>query len=157
MCATERNRNGIVGTCVSGQIAFIGLMLTRVMSSAPILTWSMVSFSLPSAPLVEDLDLVLAAAALLEQFAHVLDGDHGRVVVGVVDVGRTEFGGLGGERHAREQCGNGHRTGVGDAEAFMECLLWWDGGLSREAVSELCSRQRDGYSNGPVRTNAPPW
>ena len=59
MCAIELNRNGIVGTWVSGQIAFIGPTLTRVKSSAPILTWSMVSFSEPSACLLKTLILCL--------------------------------------------------------------------------------------------------
>jgi hypothetical protein len=63
----------------------------------------MVSFSVPSAPLVEDLDLVLAAAFLFEQLAHVLDGDDGRVLVGVVDVGQAEFSGLGREARAGQQ------------------------------------------------------
>jgi hypothetical protein len=38
---------------------FIGLMFTRVRSSAPIFTWSMVSFSGPSAPLLKALILHL--------------------------------------------------------------------------------------------------
>ena len=59
MWAMQLNRKGIVGTCVSGQIAFIGPTLTRVKSSAPILTWSMVSFSLPSACLLKTLILCL--------------------------------------------------------------------------------------------------
>ena len=59
MCAMLLKRNGIVGTCVSGQIAFIGPTLTRVKSSAPIFTWSIVSFSEPSACLLKTLILCL--------------------------------------------------------------------------------------------------
>jgi len=39
----------MVGTMVSGTTLFIGATLMRIMSSAPILTCSIVSFSLPSA------------------------------------------------------------------------------------------------------------
>ena len=49
----------MVGTWVSGQMLFIGPTLTRVKSSAPILTWSIVSFSLPSACLLNTLILCL--------------------------------------------------------------------------------------------------
>ena len=48
MCSFDLNRNGIVGTIVSGQMLFIGATLMRTMSSAPILICSIVSFSLPS-------------------------------------------------------------------------------------------------------------
>ena len=62
MCSFERNRNGIVGTTVVGQMLFIGAMLTRVIASAPILVCSMVSFSAPRAlllkTLIESLPLV---------------------------------------------------------------------------------------------------
>ena len=48
MCSFDWNRNGIVGTIVSGQMLFIGATLIRTKSSAPILVCSIVSFSLPS-------------------------------------------------------------------------------------------------------------
>jgi hypothetical protein len=51
----------MVGTCVLAQMAFIGLMFTRAMSSAPIFSWSMVSFSVPRAPLLKTLILYLPA------------------------------------------------------------------------------------------------
>ena len=59
MCAMELNRKGMVGTWVNGQIPFIGPTLTRVKSSAPIFTWSIVSFSLPRACLLKTLILCL--------------------------------------------------------------------------------------------------
>ncbi len=49
----------MVGTSVLAHSEFSGLMLTRVISSAPIFTWSMVSFSVPSAPLLKTLILYL--------------------------------------------------------------------------------------------------
>ena len=48
-----------MGTIVLAHSEFIGAMLTRVMSSAPIFAWSMVSFSEPSAPLLKTLILCL--------------------------------------------------------------------------------------------------
>ena len=48
MCSFDLNRNGIVGTIVSGQMLFIGATLMRTRSSAPIFTCSIVSFSPPS-------------------------------------------------------------------------------------------------------------
>ncbi len=59
MCSLERNRNGIVGTTVVGQMLFIGAMFTRVIATAPILACSIVSFSAPSALLLNTLTLCL--------------------------------------------------------------------------------------------------
>ncbi len=57
----------MVGTCVLGQMAFMGLMFTRVKSSAPILVWSIVSFSEPSAPLLKTLIECLPPLACLRR------------------------------------------------------------------------------------------
>ena len=67
------NRKGIVGTCVSGQMLFIGPTLTRVKSSAPILTWSTVLLGAQRL-LLKTLILYLPPLFLLEQLAHRLDG-----------------------------------------------------------------------------------
>ena len=50
MCSSERNRNGSAGTIVSGTTLFSGATLMRIMSSPPIFSCSIVSFSLPKAP-----------------------------------------------------------------------------------------------------------
>ena len=60
-----RNRKGMVGTMVAGQMLFIGATFTRVMASAPSLVCSMVSFSMPSADLAYTLMLCLPLVALL--------------------------------------------------------------------------------------------
>jgi hypothetical protein len=51
MCSVERNTNGSPVTMVSGTTLFSGATLMRIMSSAPRRSCSMLSFSLPSAPL----------------------------------------------------------------------------------------------------------
>mgnify|MGYP003341559035 CR=1 FL=1 len=59
MWLTELKRKGMVGTRLFGQSEFSELMLTRFISSAPILSWSSVSFSVPSALLLKTLILYL--------------------------------------------------------------------------------------------------
>ena len=57
--------------------------------------------------LVEHLDLVLATAHLLQHLAHVLAGDDGGIVVGIVRVGPPALGGLGAQRQRggkRDEC-----------------------------------------------------
>ncbi len=51
ICSSERNRNGSAGTIVSGTTLFSGATLMRIMSSPPIFSCSIVSFSVPKAPL----------------------------------------------------------------------------------------------------------
>ena len=65
---------------VSGTMLFSGATLMRIMSSPPILSCSIVSFSVPSAPFGIDLDAHLAAGLLAQQLAHVPDRLDGRVV-----------------------------------------------------------------------------
>jgi len=50
MCSVERNTNGRTVTMVSGTTLFSGPVLMRIMSSAPIRSCSMLSFSVPSVP-----------------------------------------------------------------------------------------------------------
>ena len=64
MCSLSRNKNGMVGTMVAGQMLFIGATFTRVMAIAPSLVCSMVSFSMPSEPLAYTLMLCLPPVAL---------------------------------------------------------------------------------------------
>lgn len=54
----------MVGTMVAGQMLFIGATFTRVMAMAPSLVCSMVSFSMPRAPLENTLMECLPPVAL---------------------------------------------------------------------------------------------
>ena len=94
---------------VSGTKLFSGDALIRIMSSAPILSCSMVSFSEPRAPLGNTLTPSLPPLAVRELLAHELDGLDGRIIGGV-DVGRAEIACVGGNGRHR-QCSGCDDTG----------------------------------------------
>lgn len=75
------NRKGSVGTMVSSQILFIGEMLTRTRSSAPILVCSRVFLFRAKAAAVIHLHGDAAVRALGEQFTHLFQTFDGRILV----------------------------------------------------------------------------
>ncbi len=146
----SRNTNGMLKTLTSGTIGPSGPSETRAIWIAPTWVCSIIDFSSPSTLPGNIWNVMRPLVAVVEPLAHVLDRHHGGVAR------RVHVGGLedhlvlclngpwDGERGGQRQQRRGRRA------MFMICLLGVDG-------VAVAVRETRHQSNGPVRTNTPPW
>ncbi len=133
-CSMSRNRNGSDGIIDSGTMPWNAEVLTRTMSSAPILTCSTVSFSEPSELSPNTLIVVLATGRLGQLVAHVQDRHDRRIVLGM-HVGGTERARRRGRRR-HGQCADHDQAGQ-----FLELELH-DTSLMKNAAFAVAAVDR---------------